>query len=52
MTLPASWGVSLHPRLTFWGERFALGYRYERSQSALYGRELSAVTASFGLSGF
>ncbi|MBO9539850.1 hypothetical protein J7643_04560 [bacterium] len=52
LSLPSTWGVGVHPRLTFWGDRFALGYRYERTQSALYGRELSAMTASFALSGF
>lgn len=52
MTLPSFWAVSAHPRLTFWGDRFSLGYRYERLYNAAYGRDLSAVTLSFALSGF
>lgn len=52
LTLPSFWAVSVHPRLTFWGDRLAIGYRYERTFNPSYGREATALTASFVLSGF
>ncbi|MNY79413.1 hypothetical protein D3C86_2200370 [compost metagenome] len=52
MTIPSFWSVSLYPRVTFWGDRAAIGYRYERTYNATYGREGGLLTASFALSGF
>ncbi|HEY9900479.1 MAG TPA: hypothetical protein V6D00_14985 [Pantanalinema sp.] len=52
LALPSFWSVSLNPRITFWGDRAAIGYRYERTYSAVYGREAGVITASFALSGF
>ncbi len=41
----------LDPRVTLWGDRFALGYVYQRTVGAGYDRGTSGVFASFSLVG-